>query len=325
MSGVTVAFVCCIESGNLENQVRLLARSIRRWTGSLAQSEIYCVQPRRGPDLRRETLKELDQLEVRFSNEPLNSTFSEYKFVNKIVTCAAIEERASEDVLVWVDSDTVFIGEPSELELAPTVAAAVRPADYVKHGSTGPGHKRDQMWTTLYQVCGVPEPPFVETTIGQHRVRAYWQGGLVAVRREEGIFRNWERDHLTAVSARVETPPSDQIFLPIALARVAERLKILSPTYNYPLPRRPQLPPSLRSFQLSELRHLHYHRWFNRPNFLAELRPKLDRTSEIYRWLKQFLPFEPTHMEDLPAHHPRPLRKPPGLCGQAEHQAEAIG
>ncbi|EDZ66161.1 hypothetical protein NOC27_2841 [Nitrosococcus oceani AFC27] len=50
---------------------------------------------------------------------------------------------------------------------------------------------------------------------------------------------------------------------------------------------------------LDELIHIHYHRWFNRPQFLELLTPPLGRDTPEYKWLKSFLPFHPTMDEPL--------------------------
>ena len=63
---------------------------------------------------------------------------------------------------------------------------------------------------------------------------------------------------------------------------------------------RARLPEPERSFELADMVSIHYHSWFNRENFLEDLRPRLAPDSERYELLQQFLPLEPTNRNPLP-------------------------
>lgn len=291
---MTLAFLACVEPGNLENQGLLLFRSIRRFGGRFADAPIYSFQPRSGGPLRAETLRTMDELGVCHRTEVLNGRFPDYPISNKVFVSSWAEAHLDEDVLVFCDSDTIFVGEPQALELDQGVA--VRPVDHRNRGSKGPGSREDPYWRRLYEICGITAEPYVSTAIEGERIRAFWNAGLVAARRTTGLFHAWERDFLQLMDAGHlpggQITFMDQLALAATLAREPGLVRQLDARYNYALPKRSVMRAPERDYQLEDLIHVHYHRWFNKPGFLGSLRPPLER-DPIYGWLERFLPFEP--------------------------------
>jgi hypothetical protein len=297
-----IAFVAVTEAGNLENQSALLFRSIRKYCGRFKDAPIHSFQPRKGPPLKNETLTLFRELGVEHHTEELNKTFTIHPISNKVFMSAYAEKILDVDLIVSLDSDTLFLSEPKSFLLAPDRDVAVRPVDNKIIGSTGPGDPNDAYWRKVYSLCSVPEPPFVRTTVDGKRIRAYFQAGLVVVRRRAGIFRQWQEslekliaaDHLYPVRHKPNTVMIvDQISLAATLIKHFDRLHFLPMTYNYPLPKRARLAPPFNRIGLEELVHIHYHRWFNKPGFLASLESPLNRNAESYRWMDGFLPFSP--------------------------------
>jgi hypothetical protein len=85
----------------------------------------------------------------------------------------------------------------------------------------------------------------------------------------------------------------DQLALAAVLARRWPKVALLDDRYNYPLPLRVRLQSPWRESQLSNLVHIHYHRWFNQPGFLRRLVPTLDPDDPVGQWLDEQLPFLP--------------------------------
>lgn len=298
-----VAFIACVEHGNLENQAVLLFRSIRKYAGKYKNAPIYSFQPRNGTPLKEDTLKAFEELGIVHSTEKLNAEFHYYPRANKIFACAKAEERLKEDILVFLDSDTVVVNEPGDFELTEGVVTAICPVHSKNRGSTGRGDPNDRYWKKLYSICNAPEAPFVETVVDRKRIRSYWNSGLVVMRRSEGLFQQW-RDNFIKLMKAGHIPDGqiafvEQIALAPTLAKVSNRIKILDYRYNYPLPKRSLLVEPYCSAQLEDLIHIHYHRWFNKPDFLEMLRPPLNRNSETYKWISSFLPFQPTINDPL--------------------------
>lgn len=308
---MSLAFLACVEKGNLENQALLLFRSIRKFAGKYSDAPIYSFQPRVGPALKKETLKAFDKLGVIHSTKILNIRHHTYPIGNKIYVCAHAEKNLSEDVLVFMDSDTVFLGEPGDLDLPDGVAVAVRPSDNKNRGSSGPGDHMEAFWQKAYEITGAPPGQFVETVISKERLRAYWNAGLIAARRDQGVFGRWREDFLKlSKSRKIYSKKNiiDQVSLAMTLSRIPEKVRILDYHYNYSLPKRIHMSPPMSEADLDTLVQIHYHRWFNRPGFLKLLEPQLNTETEAFIWLERQLPFKPTiddkmreEMEDEPA------------------------
>src|SRR5205814_10548576 len=89
---------------------------------------------------------------------------------------------------------------PTALTLPAGRDAAVRPVSRGRWASTGPGDPNEAYWLDLYRICGIPARPMVRTAVEGVPVRAYFNSGLVAVRRVAGLFRQWEADFLRLVA-----------------------------------------------------------------------------------------------------------------------------
>jgi len=300
-----LAFLACVERGNLENQTRLLCRSIRRFGGRLRHAPIHTFQPRRGTAITPESLADLEALGVQHHTEILNPDFDHYPIGNKILVSAWAEEQLEETLLVFLDSDTLLLAEPSDWLLPEGLDAAASPCVRWLGGiaSSGPADPVDPYWREAYRLCGVNARPFVRSLVDRRRVRAYFNGGLVVARRRAGLFRQWREDFLCLMRRR-HFPPDpkrginnmDEISLGITLARVFDRVRILDERHNYPLHRRAELAAPASHAQFEELVHVHYHGWFNQPGYLASLDPPFDNGGRIRAWLEPFLPFTP-HLE----------------------------
>jgi hypothetical protein len=302
----SLAFLLCVESGAaLERQSVLLVRSIRRFAGALAEAPIHAYKPREGPPLEEETVAELEELGAMLHSDPLNAEFPDDPMVNRVYVGLDAERRLDADVLVFCDSDAVFLAEPNDLLLEEGADVAVRPVGRVGKGSTGPGHENEDYWQRMYELAGVSERPFVETGVTGKRIRGYWQAGLVAMRRNAGLFERWlgilrtlmAEDHL---QEGWRNPAIDQLTLAATISDRPERIKLLDRRYNYPLQRRALMDAEMQALDLDSVVHVHYHRWFNREGFLDDLDPPISRETDQYRWLDPQLPLDPVIHDALP-------------------------
>lgn len=291
---MSLAFVICVESGSLEEQAVLFAESIREWGGTHAESRIVSVEPRGPSGLAEATLAELERLGVEHHSEELNADFPKYPIANKVFTAAWAEENLVDDVVAVCDTDTFFVNDPVRLALEH--GAAARPVGQKKRGSTGPGDENDAYWERLYELCGVGERPFTETTRAGIKIRAYFNSGLLSVRREEGFLAQWRQDFLTLMEAKHFPEDGrrnmDQLALAATMARNWGRVEILDAPYNYMLRRRPKMPEPDRSLPLEDLVQVHYRKWFHVPGFIDQLKPEIP-DGERLRWLKERLPLRP--------------------------------
>jgi hypothetical protein len=289
------AFLICVERGRLESEAVLLVESLRAWGGGWSDADVYAFAPRPGFHPARTTLERLEAVGATVIDEPLVERFAELPTFNKVAVSAWAERELDHETLVFTDTDTVFLGEPAELGAGEWVAA-MRPVDRRIAGSRGKG-KHEPFWRRMYEELDVEQRPFVETVVGQMRIRAYWNSGLIAVRRSAGLFGAWE-DALTRLfDAGIVQKRWPQFMDQLSWAGVtADRhdgIKILSSAYNYPLRHRQALPPDARDLDLSGLVHLHYRLWFHLPGALEQVSPAFDAAGDRYRWLAERLPLEP--------------------------------
>jgi hypothetical protein len=314
---MSTCFLLCVERGPLESQTLLCVESLRRWGGEMADAPVYTFAPRPGSEPAAATVDRLGELGVQHVSEPLNTASPDLPHCNKVYVSAWAERELEHQVLVFTDSDTVFLHDPALLAPAEWPAAA-RPVGQTNAGSTGEGHRNEPAWQALYDELGVKARPFLESNVEGERIRAYFNAGLLAVRRDTGILGEW-RDALDRLLAssfaerhgggrKQLRNQIDQLAFAGVVADRFEQMLILPATYNYPLPKRILQPPEMQALNLDDLVHVHGHRWLHLPGFLREVHPPLDESSERYRWLDSHLPLEPTI--EGPFRFPAPGREP---------------
>lgn len=290
-----LAFLICVEHGRLESEGVVLCESIRRWAGAASQAPIYAFTPRPHKLPEPATLEQLRALDVTQIDEPLEGLREDLPTFNKVYACAWAERELAHETLVFADTDSVFLNEPNELLEGDWVAAA-RPVDRRIAGSRGKG-KNEPFWRRMYEALGVTAEPFVETAVGNQRIRAYWNSGLIAAKREAGLFALWQHALETLyekdlIYFRMEKF-MDQISWAGASANYADRMRTLSHTYNYPLRQRGGLPAASRDLDLAEIVQLHYRLFLHLPDPLAAVEPPFDPSTPQYQWLAERLPLEP--------------------------------
>ena len=295
-----VAFLICVERGRLESEALLVAESLRQWGGSAARAPLYAFAPR--PVFRppAETVGRLEAMAVTYVDRPLVTRFAEIPTLNKVAVAAWAERELAHETLVFTDTDTIFLGEPAEL-LEGDWAAAARPVERRIAGSRGKG-KNEPFWRKMYAELAVRSEPFVETAVGQMPIRAYWNSGLLAARRDAGLFGTWERALERLFDAGIVQRRWPQFMDQLAWAGITadlhDRIRILSPTYNYPLRHRGALAPEARQLELDDIIHLHYRLLFHMPDPLAQVNPPFAAGGERHDWLSERLPLEPLAGEE---------------------------
>ncbi|HKI06685.1 MAG TPA: hypothetical protein VKK31_32205 [Thermoanaerobaculia bacterium] len=119
--------------------------------------------------------------------EPLNETGSAYGTINRIVAGAWAETVSPRPYLVLLDTDTVFVDEPSFVR----TDVGVRPVDVKGSASSGAGDPLDAYWARLCGFGGIDPSrlPRIATTIDKVSIRASYNGGFTVVRRDLGILQ----------------------------------------------------------------------------------------------------------------------------------------
>lgn len=292
---IDIGFLICVEHGRLESEGVLLAESLREWGGAAAEAPIYAFAPRPDFQPEPETAARLRSLGVTYVDEALEGLRDDRPTFNKVFVASWAERELSHETLVFADTDSIFINEPTELLEGDWVAAA-RPVDRRIAGSRGKG-KNEPYWQKMYAALGVTEEPFVETAVGGVRIRAYWNSGLLAAKREAGLFTAWEQALATLYEREIiywRMPQfMDQLAWAAVTANFPDQVRVLSDGYNYPLRQRGGLDGSARDLDLDEIVHLHYRLFLHLADPLAAVEPPFDPETPQYRWLAERLPLEP--------------------------------
>ncbi|MEP6818526.1 MAG: hypothetical protein ABJA18_03260 [bacterium] len=287
-----VAFVACIEGGVLEAQTLLLFDSIRHYAGRFSDCSLYAFSPRAGHAISNDSRRTLDEQGVTYVDKILNTECPEYGSANRVAAAAHVEDTWAHDLLVILDSDTLFLRDPAELVLPPDIDAAVRPVDIKGMSTGGPSDSCDRYWRDLCRCCGVDydQVPWRESFVDRQRIKANYNGGLIVVRRSLGILRRWAdfffqsireglKPHTNAESFRTGAGwikpaaanlwGSNQAALSLAIWSSTRRVQELPATYNYPLHLHNQIDAALARRVFPELVHVHYHALFAPDAFAA--------------------------------------------------------
>lgn len=288
---ISIAFLICTEPGRLEKQSLLLVESIRKFCNKLQDQPIYSFHPRQGKPISDETIKQFESLGVVHQQIILNTDYLAYPYANKPLVCAYAEQNINADILVFLDSDKCFFNEPKEFLLPSNYDIGLRPEYGKSIGSMGKGDIYEDYWLKLYQLFNIKREIFVDTSIGQKRIRGYWNSGVVAARRSAGIFTNWKINFEKLMRLNI-TPPQaayflDQIVLSITVCSMTENIFTFSPSYSYPLPLHNRLSKNMKLNSFEEIVSIHYFNTFYYNNWKKTLNrlKNFDRKSEKYKWL----------------------------------------
>jgi len=307
-----IAYLICVEANRLEPQARLLCESIRTFGGRYRNAPILAVSPRPHLALGPEARAHLEDLGVTYVVEPLNDTGSPYGTINRIVAGAWAESHCPQPYLVLLDTDTVFVAEPSFLR----ADAGLRPVDVKGAASSGAGDPLDAYWTRLCRFGGIDPSrlPMISTTIDKVPIRASYNGGFTVFRRDLGIlqttrdifFQSFEenlRPHAgteqdvfasTGFVGREASQwwGSSQAALSVAIWSRTSDVHTYDERYNIPLH---NLVEPGRSWPMAEGFQpilLHYH-YLAEPQYRSHFRQVVERlgcSSDVIRWIEDRLP-----------------------------------
>ena len=291
-----LAFLIRVAEGNLAAQSELFVDSLRTWGGDLADTPVYAfTSPDDAPPAG--TIERLVELGATHVELDLSDRRRDPPVLNKVYCCAWAERELDHATLCFSDTDTVVLNEPRDLVEGEWVAASKPVGSSRAGGQKGPGKRNEKFWKLMYDELGVRSEPWVTSVVDRKRIRAYWNTGLVAARRSEGLFGAWERalERLYANDVVFRKPVlMEQLAWSGVTADLHDRVWQLPDAYNYPLPKRRFLPDEMQALDLDDLVHVHLHKWAHLPGFLSEVLPRLDPGGERYRWLAERLPLEPT-------------------------------
>ena len=297
-----IVFLICTEGGQLEKESVLMVKSFRKYAGSLKDAPIYSFHVRETNDVSSETVNVLKSLGVEHKKIVLNTKYPDYPLANKPLLCAYAEQTLDADILVFLDSDLVFFSEPKEFFLPSGYDVGIRPEHHKMIGSEGPRDPNDDYWMHLYDLAGVSDTSvYVTTTADQKQIRAFWNSGVVAVRRQAGIFTAWQKtlEKLLQEGATInrENFYFEQSSLSATICATTRNIWTFSPGYNYPIHSHNQLKDSERLSSFDEIVCIHDHlfrerkekyrerTWVKTLKYLKHFK----KNTEQYQWLYKYL------------------------------------
>ena len=258
MKQVELAYVLCIENNAIRDQALLLIDSIRTFAGRYSGAKIVAIAPRPGLGVDNATRTQLDKLDASYFEAPLNTHCPEYGSANRVYAAAWAAENVAANMLIVLDSDTIFLDEPDLL--GEQFDFAARPVDVKGSTMVGPGDEFEAYWLALCALAESPidRLPFVETTFDRTKVRASYNGGYSVVRRGTGILQRAADIFTRSVAADIRpykgragirifastgyVPPlaaeywgSNQAAFSIAAWSMSQRFCALDIRYNVPL------------------------------------------------------------------------------------------
>lgn len=182
--------------GSDENETLLMVRSLRRFGGRQKDTPVMVMTPRPAP-LSTGACHALEALDAEIIPFDVPREALDFPFGAKVFAAAAAEARAEGrcQTLAWMDSDTLFAGDPTSLALKPGCALACRPV-MLKNISSLAGEPVNPFWQALFAACATPleSLPPCATLVDGVPIRPQYNAGLLALRPERGLLRAW-RDH----------------------------------------------------------------------------------------------------------------------------------
>lgn len=299
-------FALVAESGVLERQAIILCESIRKFAGKYANAPITVISPRSDRRPSNSTLERLGALGVRFLSLDITSIAPEYGTTFRMYASAELERLSTAEKILFMDSDLLFSGEP-DLDLLGPVTYA-RPVDVKGMCTEGEQDQNDIYWRKLCEICGVDYDhlPYIETTVGNIRVKASYNGGFILVDRKAGIFSKTLEYFKHAVDADIapfrgsglrvrsghglvsergsELWGSSQACLSLAIWGNGLSVRILELSHNFPLHVFDDLTAEQQS---TALKVIHYHHLLDDdPKLNPLLNGRANVSSEFTAWLR---------------------------------------
>jgi hypothetical protein len=292
------------DSNGLHN-VLILVESLRTYGGRFREAPVWVFASEELQESEKKMVARLAALQAEFKSSRTPEEALRYFLAPKVFAAAQAEKSAAgtSEFLVWMDTDTVILREPKEFVLENGISFGYRPVMHQRIGSLY-AEPPDEFWTRVYAKLAVPpEAIFPVTTPADNRVlRAYFNAGLLVVRPECGVFRQWAMDFTTLYEdpyfqEACRKDQFKQIFLhQVALVgAVFHRLSppemvLLSDKVNVPLFFKEQFGAEREFDSVDGVVTLRHESYLKNPD--ARWREKLKGPADRVAWIKERFPEE---------------------------------
>jgi hypothetical protein len=297
-----IVFGTFAETGEQLQHAFFLVESAREFAGKFKDAPIWVYIPKDLESGNKPLLEKITFLgaEIKTSSAPEEAL--RYYFARKVYAAGKAESEAEgiADILVWMDEDTIVLGEPADFELQEGINFAYRPVMHNRSGSLF-SEPPDSFWSRIYKTLSIEDSSlFSMVTPGDRQtIRAYFNAGLLVVRPQARILRRWGKDFTTLYSDSVladmcENDVEKRIFIhQTALVGAVlnnlkkENLMELSDRYNYPIFFHQQYESAREFGSIEDIITLRYDVYFRNPD--PEWSNKLKGPLPLVDWLRQKL------------------------------------
>lgn len=195
--------------GGDERESLLLAGSLLTFGGELANNPLWLMMPENVEQVSASKRQELEELGVQVHRFEVPEEALKFPFGGKVFAASAAESLASTqaDILVWMDSDTLFAGKPSEFILEENVSLGFRPV-MLKNISSLYAEPVNTFWKFIYKRCETPSEHIFPmlTTVDKVPIRPQFNAGIMSVRPAKKLLQTW-RDNFERLYQQPELVP----------------------------------------------------------------------------------------------------------------------
>lgn len=218
------SFVCCLEAGRLEAEVRLLLSTFRKYAGSLAESDFYVVQGRPGDEISEDMKEFLEGVGARYVYCPELNPYPWFNFSNKLAAVKYLEEHAGSTYCVWLDSDVIIAREPF-VELLEGIDFAGR-CEYLPPAVHVGNSKNEGYWRRVCELLGLgyENLPEYSLDVPSAEIKLFFNSGVMVWRRGCGFVDSYYRAFCQLLESKIASSEgsawfADQVVLSPVVVR----------------------------------------------------------------------------------------------------------
>ena len=248
-----ISIVCAIEAGRLEAQTLLMLRTLRQFGGALAGAPVTALQGRRGAPLRKATHAALEEMDVAYAYRPDLNDAPWFNFTNKIAAVRYAEEHYQTPWRLWLDSDILFLNEPSFVnDPALDTADFHARLEFRPPAVTTTDQTFVPYWTKLCALSGLDfdSLPFYDLDIPPRRMKPAFNSGVFLWRAGTGFVETYTKHYHQLLDARISPKGlgpwfADQVIMAPVLEAAKLQWRMLSVEDHlmlFPGPDVPELP-----------------------------------------------------------------------------------
>jgi hypothetical protein len=303
----SVTFVCCVESGVLEEQTIRLIESIRRWGGTFSSCPVIAVSPRFSLPLKKETKHFFSNNNVQHITHRSYNKYSWNNFLNKPLALVLAEQEAETEYICWLDSDLIMLSDPDSLIPPANINFASCPP-LGKSISVEVDNNQDEniaFWSSickLFDIQNLSSIPFVYTRKNNLKIYLYFNSGVFIYQKHTKLANIYFSMLTQILAANIAHHQAgiffhDQVALALAVIKSGISFTTLPLSHNYSWSSH-----SYDEFYDSDLmkkaKIFHYHDAMY-PPFWSTMLSSLEAHPEVLNWLENIGPI----VNNLPIHY----------------------